>query len=162
MESKTMMESKIKEVNKILLDGEPGNITEDSYSGFKATGYKPQYVIDSMNKVFGIDDWGFEVISNEIGGKDQEMEAVCSIKVFIRTVRRLENGNTGYKRADRTAYGGKKIQWRKTGEKVTDFADAKKSAQTDALKKALSYFSIGNRAYHGKLKLNNSYNGNKY
>ena len=33
-----------------------------------------------------------------------------------------------------------------------DVGDAKKGAQTDAIKKALSYFSIGNRAYHGLLK----------
>ncbi len=30
--------------------------------------------------------------------------------------------------------------------------DARKGAQTDALKKGLSYFGIGNRAYHGLLE----------
>jgi recombination DNA repair RAD52 pathway protein len=33
-----------------------------------------------------------------------------------------------------------------------DIGDAKKGAQTDAIKKALSYFSIGNRAYYGLLQ----------
>jgi recombination DNA repair RAD52 pathway protein len=141
MEEKTITE-KVKKVNKILLKGEPHNITEDLYSGFKATGYKPQYIVDAMNQVFGIDGWGFDEISNKIVGADYELEAVANVKVFI---------GESY----RYAYGGKKFQWQKDGEsKITDYADAKKSAQTDAIKKALSYFSVGNRAYHGKLKAN--------
>ena len=37
---------------------------------------------------------------------------------------------------------------------LDDVGDAFKSAQTDAMKKALSHFSIGNRAYHGLLPKN--------
>ena len=33
-----------------------------------------------------------------------------------------------------------------------NIGDARKSGQTNALKKALSYFSIGIRSYHGLLK----------
>ena len=40
-EAKTI-EEKIKAVNKLLHDGEPGNISIDNYSGF--TGYKPQFI----------------------------------------------------------------------------------------------------------------------
>ena len=55
---------KIKEVNKILKEGEPKNITVDSYTGY--TGYKPQYVVDAMNVVFQIGTWGFAEVSNQI------------------------------------------------------------------------------------------------
>ncbi len=50
-EAKTT-EEKIKAVNKILQDGEPGNVSNDTYSGF--TGYKPQYILEALNAVFHI------------------------------------------------------------------------------------------------------------
>lgn len=137
------MEDKVKQVNQILKDGEPGNITADKSRGFELTGYDPQYVVDAMNKVFGVEGWGFEDIYNKIA----EKEAVAHIRVFL---------TDGENRYERTAYGSKRMM------EKTSFGDAKKSAQTDALKKALSYFSIGNRAYHGKLKLNNNSYGNQY
>jgi uncharacterized membrane-anchored protein len=51
------VEEKIKAVNRILQEGEPKNISVDNYSGF--TGYKPQFIVDAMNLVFGIGNWGF-------------------------------------------------------------------------------------------------------
>jgi recombination DNA repair RAD52 pathway protein len=44
------------------------------------------------------------------------------------------------------------VGWGQSRVTKGDAGDAKKGAQTDALKKALSYFSIGNRAYHGYLR----------
>lgn len=128
------LEALVQEVNKILKDGEPSNITADKSRGFEMTGYSPQYVVDAMNKVFGLDGWGFEDIYNKVADK----EAVAHVKVWLKLdeVRVVE----------RTAYGSKKLL------EKTSYGDAKKSAQTDGLKKALSYFSIGNRAYHGKLE----------
>jgi len=58
---------------------------------------------------------------------------VCSIRVWL-----------GDKECSRTAYGQGRVT-------KGDLGDAYKSAQTDAIKKALSYFSIGNRAYLGLL-----------
>lgn len=127
------MEEKIKKVNKILKKGEPKNITEDKTRGFSSTGYDPQYIIDAMNKVFGIEGWGFEDLYN----KTFENETVAKIRAWL---------SVGDNEVSRTAYGSKKIL------EKTWLGDAKKSAQTDAIKKALSYFSIGNRAYHGRLK----------
>lgn len=139
MKQTDSLEQKIKKINKILKDGEPGNITEDNSRGFVLSGYDPQYVIDAMNTVLGVRQWGFEDIYNKVAGG----EAVAHIRAWV------EYGEGG--KIERTAYGSKKIIFK--GEKqLTSFGDAKKSAQTDAIKKALSYFSIGNRAYHGKLK----------
>lgn len=130
----TVME-KVKEVNRLLKDGEPGNVSVDSYAGY--SGYKPQSVIDCMNAVmFG--DWGFEVISTEFAGKNDKGEgptlALATVKVWIKELE-----------FQPTADGQSRIT-------KGDLGDAKKGAQTDALKKALSYFSIGNRAYHGVLE----------
>jgi len=132
----TTTEEKIKAVNKVLHDGEPGNISYDSYSGY--TGYKPQYLIDAMNAVFRIGQWGFEEIASEIVSHQTEKGnsslAIAQVKVWIKTIDFMPVG-----------YGQSRVT-------KGDQGDAKKGAQTDAIKKALSYFSIGNRAYHGLLK----------
>ena len=134
-EAKTT-EEKIKAVNKVLQDGEPGNISIDNYSGF--TGYKPQFIVDAMNAVFKIGQWGFEEVASEIVTHQKETGnsslAIAQVKVWIKTIEFMPVG-----------YGQGRVTQGNIG-------DGKKSAQTDAIKKALSYFSIGNRAYHGLLK----------
>ena len=134
-EAKTI-EEKIKAVNTILHDGEPGNISQDNYSGF--TGYKPQFIVDAMNAVFKIGQWGFEEVTNELvtsqGEKGTATLAIGQVKVWLKDITFMPVG-----------YGQSRVT-------RGDIGDAKKGAQTDAIKKALSYFSIGNRAYHGLLK----------
>jgi len=134
-EAKTV-EEKIKAVNKILQDGEPGNISLDNYSGF--TGYKPQYIVDAMNAVFKIGGWGFEEVAAEMVNHQTEKGtstlAIAQVKVWIKTIEFHPVG------------------WGQSRVTKGDIGDAKKGAQTDAIKKSLSYFSIGNRAYHGLLK----------
>lgn len=124
----------VKKVNKELKDGEPYNVSEDSYSGY--TGYKPQYLIDMMNKhLFG--KWGFNEISNElisIDDKGNPKLAVAQVEVWLEGVNFKPR-----------AYGQSRVT-------KGDCGDGMKGAQTDAIKKALSYFSIGNRAFHGLLK----------
>lgn len=125
----------ITEVNAHLAKGEPGNISVDSYT--KYTGYQPQYIIDALNHVICIDGWGFEELSNELVDKDEEGKpkmAVASVKVWLFN-----------KDITRYAYGQSRVT-------RGDYGDAKKGAQTDALKKALSYFSVGARAYRGELE----------
>ena len=134
-EAKTT-EEKIKAVNKILQDGEPGNVSNDTYSGF--TGYKPQYILDALNAVFHIGGWGFEEISSSLEGVNTEKGtpalAVAQVKVWLKGV------------------DFQPVGWGQSRITKGDIGDAKKGAQTDAIKKALSYFSIGNRAYHGLLR----------
>jgi recombination DNA repair RAD52 pathway protein len=129
-------EEKLKAVNKILQEGEPGNISIDNYSGF--TGYKPQYIIDAMNAAFKIGSWGFEEVASEIVTHQTEKGtsnlALCQVKVWLKDV------------------AFQPVGWGQSRVTKGDVGDAKKGAQTDAIKKALSYFSIGNRAYHGLLK----------
>ena len=135
LDAKTV-EEKIKAVNQLLHDGEPGNISIGNYSGF--TGYKPQYIIDAMNAVFRIGQWGFEEVASEIvthqTEKGHSSLAIAQVKVWIKDTAFMPVG------------------WGQSRVTKGDIGDAKKGAQTDAIKKALSYFSIGNRAYHGLLK----------
>jgi len=130
------VEEKIKAVNQVLKDGEPGNISVDNYSGF--TGYKPQHIVDAMNVVFGIGGWGLNEMSAEILTSQTEKGtaslAIAQVKVWLKDIACMPVG------------------WGQSRVTKGDAGDAKKGAQTDALKKALSYFSIGNRAYHGLLK----------
>lgn len=138
VDSAKTVEEKIKAVNKILLDGEPTNISVDSYSGY--SGYKPQFIVDAMNAVFGIGGWGFEEIAGEIVTNQTEKGtssslAIAQVKVWLKDIEFQPVG------------------WGQSRVTKGDIGDAKKGSQTDAIKKALSYFSIGNRAYHGLLKV---------
>jgi hypothetical protein len=132
--SENNIADKVRKVNALLLKGEPNNITVDSYSNY--TGYSPQYIIDAMNAVmFG--EWGFEEMSNQLVDKDDSGKpglAIAQVSVWLSGVEFRPK-----------AYGQSRVT-------RGDFGDAQKGAQTDAIKKALSYFSIGNRAYHGKLE----------
>ena len=124
------MNEKVVAVNSILEAGEPANISIDEHSGY--TGYKPQSVIDTMNEVLW-GEWGFEEISNEIIAGDKGGIAVAKVKVWLKGVDFQPTG------------------WGQNRVTRGDVGDAHKGAQTDAIKKTLSYFSIGNRAYHGLL-----------
>jgi len=121
----------VEQVNEILLKGEPENISEDTYSGM--TGYKPQHVVEAMNAVFGLGGWGFEELSNVLTGPEQNL-AVAQVKVWITGVE-----------TNPTAWGQSRVT-------RGDLGDAHKGAQTDAIKKGLSYFGIGSRAYLGLLQ----------
>ena len=134
-EAKTIGE-KIKAVNQILQAGEPNNVSVDSYSGY--SGYKPQHIIDSLNAVFVIGGWGFVEISTEIVNVQTEKGtgslAVAQVQVWLKGIDFMPVG------------------WGQARVTKGDVGDAKKGAQTDAIKKALSYFSVGNRAFHGCLR----------
>jgi len=126
------IKSLVAATNKILHDGEPQNISLDEHSGF--TGYKPQWVIDAMNAVFGIGGWGFTERDSWIEQGEKGAVAISKVEVWLAG---CDFRPTGWGQA-RVTRG--------------DVGDAKKGAQTDGLKKAFSYFSIGSRAYRGELK----------
>lgn len=121
---------KIKQVNKFLHENEPKSISYDSYED--RSGYSPQWVIDAMNNVL-LGEWGFEEIETHTVNLEKGAMAVTKVQVWINGIEFKP-----------TAWGQSRVTKGNIG-------DAKKGAQTDAIKKALSYFSIGNRAYHGLL-----------
>src|SRR3954452_20624083 len=122
---------KVEEINKLLEAGEPDNISFDDYKD--KSGYAPQPIFDAINTVLGPEKWGFEEVSLQKDNEGTPKLAVYCVRVWI-----------GDNDCNRTAYGQSRIT-------SGDLGDAFKGAQTDAIKKALSYFSIGNRAYLGLL-----------
>lgn len=130
---KTIIE-RVNEANKLLQESEPDSISYDSFNDY--TGYKPQYVVRAMNKAFGYDGWSFEEKEMKVtepapDGKGQL--AIAKVEVRIKGIDK-----------SLAAWGQSKVTKGAIG-------DAMKGAQTDALKKALSYFDIGQRAYFGLL-----------
>lgn len=125
--------TQVTKINAILKKGEPSNWTKD-HKGY--SGYKPQSIIDAINAVIG-GEWSLEVLDNS----------------YFQSDKTDKNGN-------KIKHAMVKVRLRVFGKSVDAFAshpvlddpgDAFKSAQTDAMKKAFSHFSIGNRAYHGLL-----------
>ena len=131
------IEDRVREVNVRLQKGEPTNITVDAFTGF--TGYKCQYIKDAMNAVFGIGQWGSEELSSEV--VSSRTEKGNDVHLVVSRVEVWLAGVDFHPRA-----------WGQSRVTRGDVGDAKKGAETDAMKKALSFFSIGNRAYHGLLK----------
>ncbi len=112
----------VQAANNLLEAGEPGNISVDTYSGF--TGYKPQFIIDAMNEAVGYGNWGFEEVSNEIVGDEKATLIVSQVRVFLKDCAFQPTG------------------WGQARITKGDIGEAKKGAQTDAIKKAQN----GNRS----------------
>jgi len=125
-------QAKIKAVNALLEKAEPESISYNDYSD--QSGYKPQYVMDSMNvELFG--NWGFEEIETHTVTNDKGGQlAVAKVQVWLKDIE------------------FRPMAWGQSRVTKGDLGDAKKGAQTDAIKKALSYFSVGRRAYLGLLE----------
>ena len=128
------IQEKVKAVNEVLQKGEPHNFSAD-HKGY--TGYKPQHIIDAVNTKF-MGEWKSEVLEHHTyPTKNKKGEEVKNAFVKVRVTI-----------ADKShdAFASHPI--------LDDVGDAFKSAQTDAMKKALSHWSIGRRAYLGELEAN--------
>ena len=126
------LKEQITEVNRLLQAGEPGNVTIDEHSSYASSGYKPQAIFDAMNEVFEFGTWGFDEISSEVSQGDKGM-VIAKVRVWLK--------GCDFKPE---AWGQQKIIGGNVG-------DARKGGNTDAIKKAFSYLSIGNRAFLGLL-----------
>ena len=125
------IKDRVKKVNEILKAGEPKNFSAD-HKGY--TGYRPQHIIDAINSEF-IGEWKTEVLEHHTyPTKNKKGEDVKNAFVKIRV---------SLLGATHDTFASHPI--------LDDVGDAFKSAQTDAMKKALAHWSIGNRAYHGLL-----------
>lgn len=135
------MNELVQAVNDLLQAGEPGNIKEDTHKTPPQSGYRPQSIIDAMNEALW-GKWGFEEVSSEIVPGEKGALAVAQVRVWLAGVE------------------FRPVGWGQGRVTMGDLGDARKSAQTDAIKKALSYFSIGNRAHLGLLDKSNGASGN--
>jgi len=117
------------QVKKSFKDPETG---EDTY----LVGYKPQYIIERMNDVFGHDKWDFRILKHEIEGN--EVWVLGQITVVVPSE---GDGPDSYVVKQQFGQGQK--------NRVTSLGDTLKGAATNAFEKCCSMLDIGHKAYKG-------------
>lgn len=142
---------KVKKANKVLDKVEKFATQTNRSQGYEQKGYNPQYVIEAVSAAFGPDNIVIKEVKHdfvfiepkkvESEGKDDEYEyGYIEVKVIVG-LRVSAESPFIY----RQARGGK--QWRKPRHQHS----ATESAKSSAIKKALSRFNIGDKAYKGEL-----------
>ena len=56
------LKEKIEKINKILEEYGEEAIQEEKRPWGSLWGYKPQYLIDAVNEVLGVDGWGYKLV----------------------------------------------------------------------------------------------------
>jgi len=146
------MFEKINQVNE-LLKAQGSQIIQKIQIGNRPAmyGYKPQYVIDAVNEVIGIQNWHYKLHDTDIftsGEDDNSGQVVASVEIFMRDSPDSEFISHG-------------VQFGQCAIIHGNVGDSKKGAVTDAIGKSFSLFSIGNAAYRGELGAAFTNHGNK-
>ena len=111
---------------------------ETTRKGYDTTGYQYQYLVNVMNEVCGIEGWGYDYdVTKELEGKYSNGKIYYDITIDMKVWIAFDE-----KMAHRSSPGG---------HQSSSYADAKKGAVTNALKKALGMFGVGKKAYEGTL-----------
>lgn len=137
------MLEKINQVN-TLLQSQGNRIIQKMQVGNRPAlyGYKPQFIIDAVNEVFGPENWHYQLHDTDLftsGDDEKSGQVVVSVELFIRA-------------STEAAFVTHGIQFGQTQIIHGNVGDAKKGAVTDAVGKSLSLFSIGKAAYRGELE----------
>lgn len=138
-----MLLEKVNQVNE-LLESYGRKATQKIQVGNKPVlyGYKPQFVLDAVNEIFGVENWYYILKDTELfdhPDEERSGQVVASIEVFIRESLEAEFISHGVQ------YGQSQIVHGNVG-------DAQKGSITDAIQKGFSLFSIGKAAYRGELE----------
>lgn len=137
------MQSKVKEINDLLRSFGDKAIQQSNIPGRgQVTGYKPQYVLDSINAVIGQNEWRWEIINEQIYLPNEQGKGG---NVYVRIALYVKMDEEWLRKGEH--YGGAKISTSSVG-------DALKAATTDALQKAFSTMSVARDSYSGLLKQN--------
>lgn len=137
------MLEKINQVN-TLLQSQGNRIIQKMQVGNRPAlyGYKPQFIVDAVNEVFGPENWHYQLHDTDLftsGDDGQSGQVVVSVELFLRS-----NSESTF-----ITHG---IQFGQSQIIYGNVGDAKKGAVTDAVGKGLSLFSIGKAAYRGELE----------
>lgn len=137
------MQSKVKEINDLLRSFGDKAIQQSNIPGRgQVTGYKPQYVLDSINAVIGQNGWRWEIINEQVYLPNEQGKGG---NVYVRIALYVKVDGEWLRKGEH--YGGAKISTSSVG-------DALKAATTDALQKAFSTMSVARDSYSGLLKHN--------
>lgn len=93
-------------------------------------------VITRLNKVLGVDQWSFEIMSCGRDAIDSDF-IVAHVRLYWHTDQTRPESTI-----HRDGYGGQKIKRTKQGE-IVDLGDEMKGAVSDALKKAAQTLGVG-------------------
>ncbi len=155
-----MFREKAIEVNRLLISRGKEIIQCKQFGGQPPLyGYKPQYLLDAVNEVFGPENWYFELHDTQViqfSENGESGQVIAKVEVFMRASEEQEFFSHG-------------IQYGQSNIIHGNIGDATKGAITDAIGKGFSLFSIGSQAYRGELESiynaietgkpnNNSYN----
>ena len=145
-----MFREKAIEVNSLLMSMGKEIIQCKQYGGQPPLyGYKPQYLLDAVNEVFGPENWYFELHETQViqfSENGESGQVIAKVEVFMRASEDQEFFSHG-------------IQFGQSNIVHGNIGDATKGAITDGLGKGFSLFSIGSMAYRGELEA--IYNGNE-
>ncbi len=102
------------------------------------TGYKLQFVIDSVNVILGAENWKYNLkehhnIKQQITKDEEVNETICLIELFIKVNNEWISKGPMF------------------GSSNLEGANGLKAAIGDAVKKSFAYWGIGNKAYRGEL-----------
>lgn len=105
---------------------------EITRKGYDTTGYQYQYLVERLNEVVGIENWGMDHdIVKEIEGKFSTGQTYYDITVkIIITIMGISKSLAG-------------------GHKSSLYSDALKGAITNGFKKTVALFGLGQDAYKG-------------
>lgn len=112
---------------------------EQTKKGYDTTGYKYQYLVNILNEVVGVDNWGFdyEVIKDNIvttrSGMDM-YDVTVKLKMTVLNAERVSSG----------------------GHRSALYGDALKGAITNGFKKTSAFFGLGKKAYEGTIDDDNT------
>ena len=130
----------VQQIDKIL-DEEGASAVQEvpARGGRTLYGYKPQSVIDALNKVVGANNWGYQVLDYNVAPVEIKKKGEIQTRYlsYVRIRLWIIDPSTA-----KEAFGG--------SENYTP-GDALKGSVTDAIQKALSLYSIGRKAYRGEL-----------
>lgn len=138
-----MVENKYQELMKAV-DALPKEAVEKAKKeitrkGYDTTGYQYQFLVNVLNEVVGIGDWGFDYkILKELEGKWGNGKCFWEITVEV-TVWIMIGEN---KKVSFACIGGHKSEMH---------ADALKGAITNGFKKTVTFFGVGKKAYEGTI-----------
>lgn len=135
---KTIYQKLVEAVEKLPPEAVEKSKKEITRKGYDTTGYQYQFLVNVLNEVVGLGNWGFNYkILKETEGKWSNgkgfYEITADIKVWI-----LENE--------------KEIKFHCVGgHKSEMYADALKGAITNGFKKTVAFFGVGKKAYEGTI-----------
>jgi len=137
------LSNKVEEVNKTLDSFGAKAIQVDNTRSYKAIGYRPQFVIDAMNKAFGVGGWSHNVEKIEQNDVILAKSGKTRTAVHVLMTVTLKDGETTFTTGQQA--GESFIVQGSVGNAI-------KSAITDGLGKCLALLSVGNKAYRGELE----------